>query len=65
MNPEPLPAEPEPALEPEPVDPAVARWLFRRANRPFRSAFRGIIAGERERAILLSVGIANAKAAGR
>lgn len=33
----------------------------RRANRPFRRAFCGIVAGERERKVLLAVGVANAK----
>jgi hypothetical protein len=33
----------------------------RKANRPFRSAFRGIVHGELGRKILLAVGVSNAK----
>jgi hypothetical protein len=69
MNPEPL-AEPEPEyLEPPPLDPETfaiaAHRAYRRANRPFRRAFRGIFSGELDRKILAAVGVSNAKAAER
>jgi hypothetical protein len=34
---------------------------YRKANRPYRRAFRGIVHGELGRKILLAVGVSNAK----
>jgi len=45
-----------------PVTHGFAAYLaYRRANRPFRRAFRGIVSGERDRKILLAVGESNMK----
>jgi hypothetical protein len=64
---------PESGLVPDPgfpqIDPeafvAGAYRDYRRANRPYRRAFRGIVHGELGRKILLAVGVSNAKAVDR
>jgi hypothetical protein len=48
-------APPFMAAKPDP-DPGYLDW--RAQNRPYRSAFRGIVRGERERKILLAVAAA-------
>jgi hypothetical protein len=45
-----------------PVTHGFAAYLaYRKDNRPYRRAFRGIVSGERDRKILLTVGVSNAK----
>jgi hypothetical protein len=42
-------------------EPHPLRVAYRRDNRPFRRAFRGIVSGERDRKILAAVGVSNLK----
>jgi hypothetical protein len=64
-----LPSDPEVVELSEPVSQIDSvrfavemHRAYRKANRPYRRAFRGIVSGERDRKILLAVGVSNAKA---